>query len=111
MQTIDHFLDGLVAFLSPFKRFVLGIIGKTANHIMWRPSRAAAMGVFFILLSLFLIACGLLVIPVAIIVCAPWSAGVKLAVTLLVGIFYLFTGIALSYYIFREQRWKKMFGA
>lgn len=69
------------------------------------------MSFWGISLSLIFLLTGLILIHSTILIHAPWDTGVKIAFTVISGVFYILIAAAMFWYIFAEERWLKMFNA
>jgi len=58
-------------------------------------------------LVLFIV--GIILIHSIILFYAPWDVSVKIAITLISAIFYIFTAVGIAVYFFAEDKWMKMF--
>lgn len=82
------------------KAYVTGV--KTIRFLL--------LGALFVLFSLVLFACGLLLIHIALFAYSGWPAQVKFMAALLLGGLEIFTAGGILFYLFSEKTWIKFAG-
>ena len=61
-----------------------------------------------VIFSLMMLAAGLLVVPIVLILCAPWTMAVKAAVVFVFGAIYLAVPGSVLFHVFSEKRWMQI---
>lgn len=104
-----------LAFLNIRKRYqrrssLIKIEVARAYVLGVKKIRFLFLGVVFVLLSLVLLASGLLLIHMAFFTYSGWSVQVKFLVALLLGCLEFFAAIGILFCLFKEETWVKFSG-
>lgn len=106
----DLVYDATLGLLKQYQEKTIGLAKIHAANTLVKAVRAVRrQSLLFVLLvlCLFVLAAGIVILPLALVFLSPWSAGLKAFLILLLGIFDIAIPAAVLSRVFSEKKWLK----
>ena len=105
--------DATIGLLKIYQKKILEYVKLTISAVYLQVLKVVRQHVWLLLLTVFaamLMAVTVVVVPVALILVAPWSSGLKAFYIAVLGLIYAGTVVACLQNVFSEERWMKASG-